>query len=146
MVKKFRKCDLPAVMQIWLDTNIYSHDFISKGYWIKNYDMVKQLLPQAEIFVYEDDNIKQIYGFIGISGNYIEGLFIRTDMQEQGYGKKLMDYAKTNRSDLKLSVYQKNVRAVHFYKREQFIIEAEKFDGNKNEKEFLMAWSNNSNL
>ena len=141
MVKKFRKCDLPAVMQIWLDTNIYSHDFISKEYWIKNYDMVKQLLPHAEIFVYEDDNTKQIYGFIGLSGNYIEGLFIRTDMQEQGYGKKLMDYAKANRSDLKLSVYQKNVRAVHFYKREQFIIEAEKFDGNTNEKEFLMAWS-----
>jgi putative acetyltransferase len=141
MIRKFRENDLSAVMEIWLDTNICTHNFISKNYWLENYETVKTILPQAEIYVYEDDNTKQIIGFVGLSGDYIEGLFIRTDMQEKGFGKHLLDYVKENKIDLKLSVYQQNVRAIHFYEREAFVIESEKIDVNTNEKEFLMAWS-----
>ncbi len=39
-----------------------------------------------------------------------------------------------------LSVYQKNIRAVHFYQREQFQIQSENIDDNTNEKEFIMIW------
>ena len=47
--------------------------FISEQYWISNYEFVKELLPQAEVYVYEDD--KMIQGFIGINDEYIEGIF-----------------------------------------------------------------------
>ena len=55
MIRTFRENDLDAVAQIWLDTNIKAHNFISKEYWTDNYVMVKDILPQAEIYVYEDD-------------------------------------------------------------------------------------------
>ena len=69
MIRAFKENDLSVVMQIWLDTNIKTHSFISKYYWMDNYDMVKKILPQAEIYVYEDTSTKEIEGFIGLFEN-----------------------------------------------------------------------------
>ena len=58
--------DISDVLQIWLETNIKAHSFIDKEYWTGNYEMVKQILPEAEVYVYEDEKNGQIAGFIGI--------------------------------------------------------------------------------
>ena len=42
MIRTVKENDLSAVMQIWLDTNIKAHSFISKYYWMDNYDMVNR--------------------------------------------------------------------------------------------------------
>ena len=128
-------------MQIWLDTNIKAHSFISQNYWIENYENVKNILPQAVIYVYEDDNTNQIDGFLGLTNAYIEGLFVREAIQSKGIGKQLLNYAKEIKSSLRLSVYQKNARAISFYKREQFVICSENNDERTNEKEFIMTWN-----
>ncbi len=141
MIRIFGENDLSAVMQIWLDTNIKAHDFISKEYWTGNYEMVKEILPKAEIYVYEDDAAKLIDGFIGLTDSYIAGLFVKETAQSKGIGKQLLDYAKSIRSNMSLSVYQKNMRAVHFYQREQFQIRSENIDYNTNEKELIMTWN-----
>ena len=141
MIREFGENDLAAVMQIWLDTNIEAHGFIQKEYWTTNYAAVKEMLPQAEVYVYEDDDTHQIAGFIGLANNYIEGLFIKKDAQSKGMGKQLLNHVKKLKSVLSLSVYQKNTRAVAFYLREQFIIQSENMDDNTDEKEFVMNWS-----
>ena len=43
-------------------------------------------------------------------------------------GKLLLDYVKTKKHKLSLNVYQKNVRAMHFYKKEGLKIQREDFD------------------
>jgi len=141
VIRAFRKNDLAAVMRIWLDTNIKAHSFIPKDYWAGNYAAVKEMLPQAEVYVYEDGSTRQIMGFIGLTGSYIAGVFIKEAAQSKGIGKQLLDYVKGIRADLNLSVYQKNVRAISFYQREGFTIRAENVDENTNEKEFTMNWS-----
>lgn len=55
MIRQFVPEDLDEVMQIWLKTNQEAHNFISPDYWSSHYDMVKEMLPQAEIYVYEKD-------------------------------------------------------------------------------------------
>ena len=45
------------------------------------------------------------------------------------------------KSSLRLSVYQKNTRAIAFYQREQFVIRSVNINDSTNEKEFLMTWS-----
>lgn len=135
-----RKSDLSAVMKIWLDTNIKSHNFVSKEYWTSNYEMVKEILPKSEIYVYEEDDTNLIDGFIGMMDSYLAGLFVKDTAQSKGIGKQLLDYAKSIKSEMTLSVYQKNIRAVHFYQREQFQIQSENIDDNTNEKEFIMIW------
>lgn len=141
MIRAFRESDLTAVMQIWLDTNIKAHNFIPEKYWTDNYAMVKDMLPQAEIYVYEDDDSNYIDGFIGLMDNYIAGIFVKEAVQSKGIGKHLLDYVKEIKLNLSLNVYQKNTRAVFFYQREQFMIQAESIDDSTNEKEFLMSWS-----
>lgn len=141
MIRTFRKNDLFVVMQIWLETNIKAHSFIPKDYWTDNYAVVKDLLPQAEIYVYEDDDSNQIDGFIGLTDNYIEGIFIREALQSRGIGKQLLNYVKKIKSIMSLSVYQKNTCAITFYQREQFVIRSENIDDSTNEKEFIMTWS-----
>ena len=54
MIRKMEEKDISAVMQIWLETNIKAHSFIEKAYWTSNYEMVKQILPEAEVYVYEE--------------------------------------------------------------------------------------------
>ncbi len=140
MIRKLRESDLSAVMKIWLDTNIKSHNFVSKEYWTSNYEIVKEILPKSEIHVYEEDDTNLIDGFIGLLDSYLAGLFVKNTAQSKGIGKQLLDYAKSIKSEMTLSVYQKNIRAVHFYQREQFQIQSENIDDNTNEKEFIMIW------
>lgn len=139
MIKKLEQSSIDEVMNIWLNTNIDSHHYINPDYWKSNFDIVKKLFPQAEVYVYEIDT--RIIGFIGLNKTYIEGLFVCKEEQSKGIGKKLLDYAKGIKSELTLNVYQKNVQAIMFYQREGFEIQGESIDANTNEKEYLMKWS-----
>lgn len=138
MIRKLRKTDINRVADIWLKTNLKAHFFISEQYWISNYEFVKEMLPQAEVYVYEDD--KMIQGFIGINDEYIEGIFVSDEMQSRGIGKILLDYIKDKKDRLQLKVYQKNVRAMSFYQREGFTIQSEEMDEFTREKEYVMNW------
>ena len=138
MIRKLQKVDINRVADIWLKTNLKAHFFIPEQYWISNYEFVKEILPQAEVYVYEDD--KMIQGFIGVSDEYIEGIFVSDEMQSRGIGKMLLDYIKDKKDRLQLKVYQKNVRAMSFYQREGFTIQSESMDEFTGEKEYVMNW------
>ena len=138
MIRKLQKADINRAADIWLKTNLKAHFFIPEQYWISNYEFVKELLPQAEVYVYEDD--KMIQGFIGINDEYIEGIFVSDEMQSRGIGKMLLDYIKDKKDRLQLKVYQKNVRVMSFYQREGFTIQSEEMDEFTREKEYVMNW------
>lgn len=146
MIRKFKECDLTDVMQIWLDSNIKAHHFISPQYWTDHYGMVKELLLQAEVYVCEDHDTGEINGFIGLTDDYIAGIFVREAVRSGGIGKQLLDYAKDIKPTMGLSVYEKNTRAVRFYQREQFVIQSEHVDEGTGEKEFVMVWKKESFL
>lgn len=138
MIREFKIKDIEEIMKLWLESNLETHDFISSSYWNDNFEMVKNMLPDATIFIYEENN--DIKGFIGLEGNYIAGIFIRLNSRSQGIGKSLLDYVKHTHSELSLQVYKKNVRAVNFYLREGFRIIEEQMDENIGEIEFLMLY------
>lgn len=138
MIRELQKPDITGVADIWLDTNIKAHSFITAQYWHDNFESVKETLGQAEVYVYENEN--KICGFVGLSDDYIAGIFICCEAQSNGIGKQLLDFVKGIKSRLSLSVYQKNARAVKFYKRENFEIQCESVDENTGEKEYLMTW------
>ena len=138
MIRKLQKVDINRVADIWLKTNLKAHFFIPEQYWISNYEFVKEMLPQAEVYVYEDD--KMIQGFVGLNDEYIEGIFVSDEMQSCGIGKLLLDYIKDKKVRLQLNVYQKNARAISFYQREGFIIQCEGLDEATGEKEYTMLW------
>lgn len=138
MVRNFKNADIDKIMEIWLNSNIEAHNFIDKSYWEKNFEMVKNILPQAEIYIYEENN--NIMGFVGLVENYIAGIFVEKNFRREGTGKKLLDYIKSIKNNLTLNVYEKNIGAVKFYKREGFTVEKFGIDENIGEKEFMMSW------
>lgn len=74
MIRNLKNSDLPSIMQIWLTSNTEVHNFVPEKYWTDHVEMVKEMLPQAEIYVSENENIQQIDGFIGVNEDYIEGM------------------------------------------------------------------------
>ena len=96
MIRKYVDGDIDAVMQIWLNTNIQAHCFISPDYYKSNFDAVKEMLPLAEIYVHEIGNTNQIDGFIGLNNDCIEGIFIKEVAQSKGAGmQQALEYADT---------------------------------------------------
>ena len=140
MIRKLQKADINKVADIWFDTNIKAHSFIPAQYWKDNFELVKELLLQAEVYIYEKN--REIQGFIGLNGEYIEGIFVSDEYQSQGIGARLLNYIKSN--NLSLSVYQKNSRAISFYQREEFEIRSEDLDEATGEKEYVMVWQPNN--
>ena len=140
MIRRLLNRDVDEVAEIWLDTNLKAHHFIAPQYWKENFKAVKEQLSQAEVYVWEDEHTKEIKGFVGLSDDYIAGIFVRSSAQSGGIGKILLDYSKSSREQLTLSVYQKNTRAVKFYQREGFHIQREGMDENTGEKEYEMCW------
>ena len=138
MIRELRKADINQVADIWLDTNIKAHYFIPAQYWKSNLELVKELLLQATVYVYEDN--QKMQGFIGLNGEYIEGIFVSAEMQSHGIGRLLLDYIKNRKTKLFLNVYQQNTRAISFYKREGFEIKSYSLDKATGEKDYFMTW------
>lgn len=138
-IRALRRADIGRVMELWLDANLKAHSFIPTAYWKSNFDAVKEMLPQAEVYVYEDAS--EIDAFVGLNGTYIEGIFVSSEMQSKGIGRCLLDFVKTKRTKLCLNVYQKNTRAIDFYQREGFKIRCEGLDESTGEKDYEMVWS-----
>ena len=138
MIREFQRDDINKVADIWLDINIQAHNFIPAEYWKSNFKSVKEALLLAEVYVYEYDT--EIQGFIGLNDEYVEGIFVSDEMQSRGIGKILLNYAKDKRNKLHLNVYQKNARAISFYKREGFEIQHSGLDEATGEKDYVMTW------
>ncbi len=107
-------------------------------YWRGNFQAVKAQLPEAEVYVCEEDG--RLSGFIGLEGEYIAGLFVAKQERSRGVGKQLLDAAKAAHDYLELRVYAENWPAVKFYYREGFTLCSQDVDGSTGADEYLMAW------
>ena len=59
MIRKMQNIDIDRVADIWLKTNLKAHYFIPEQYWTSNYELVKEMMSQAEVYVYEDNKMIQ---------------------------------------------------------------------------------------
>ena len=138
MIRTFTSTDLDTILKIWLESNLQTHSFIPLSYWTSHLDFMRQVLPQAELYVYELE--EQVVAFAGLQKDYIAGIFTKKEYRSQGIGKQLIEFLKKSHSNLSLSVYEKNRQAIEFYLREGFQIRKEGMDTENQEKEFLMYW------
>lgn len=139
MIRAYQPKDLDRIMEIWLDSNLKAHDFIDSNYWYQHEQMVRNQMPDADLYVFEDQG--SIKGLIGIvEGGYIAGIFVKESAQSMGIGKALLDHCKKRYLTLSLHVYEKNQRAVRFYQREGFTIVKSQIEENTQEHEYFMFW------
>lgn len=138
MIRKMQETDIEALAGIWLRTNLQAHHFIPESYWTQRFEAVKAMFSGAELYVCEEEG--QPLGFIGLDGDYIAGLFVRSGAQSRGIGRQLLSFVKEQKDQLTLSVYEKNARAVRFYQREGFVLQGTDTDKDTGEKEYRMIW------
>ena len=138
MIRRFENKDLDQVMSIWLQVNMESHSFIEADYWKNNYEMVREMIPKAEVLVSEENG--QIRGFIGLIDTYIAGIFVRAAEQSKGVGTGMLHTVMKSRDNLRLNVYKKNMRAVSFYQHYGFQIKNQEIDESTSEEEYMMEW------
>lgn len=137
MVRLFEFRDLDKIMKIWLEGNLKAHPFIKEEYWRQNYETVRSVLPNAEVYVFEEDG--EVQGFIGMDADYIAGLFVAEGHRGQGIGHQLIETVKRKKR-LSLHVYERNTGAVAFYQAEGFKVQQSMTEKETGEKEFLMVY------
>lgn len=141
MIREFQISDTQLVMQLWLAGNEDAHSFVAKEYWQANFEEVEKQLLKADIFVYDLNG--EIKGFIGLMDEYIAGIFVDKAYRSQGIGRQLLEYVKQLHSTLSLNVYQKNERALRFYRENGFTIVSKQNDEHTGKIEFTMIWNKN---
>lgn len=125
-------------MQLWLESNLEAHHFISKDYWLSNYDMVQNMLQEAEIYIWEEEG--KILGFAGMTDEFLSGIFVDKNHRSIGIGRQLLAHIKRNYPVITLGVYRENRRAVNFYFREGFSVISGDTEPSTGAYEFTMRW------
>ena len=137
-IRKANIVDINRVMDIWLQANLEAHNFVDPRYWKDNFALVKQEIQSADVFVVEEKN--KIVGFAGLKQDYLAGIFFDQKVRHQGLGTELLNYLKHRYPQLILDVYQKNLAAINFYRKNGFKIIQEKEYQNQNLNEYQMMW------
>lgn len=140
MIREFHTGDLERVIQLWLEGNLDAHDFVPADYWVSNALIVRELLLQAELYVYDLDG--EVQGFVGMQDDYLAGIFVDQNHRSMGIGRQLLDYIKTIHPTFTLNVYQRNTHAVEFYRRAGLSVIEESVDEDTGETDYTMAWIN----
>lgn len=138
MIRKLTNIDIDKIMDIWLESTVKAHNFISREYWENNYKVVKDVyMPIADTFVYEEEG--ETRGFISIINNeFIGALFVDVKFQGMGIGTKLIDYSVEKYKKLTLAVYKENKKSVEFYTRKGFKIIEEGLNEDSGYTEYIM--------
>ncbi|MEN2257476.1 N-acetyltransferase [Paraclostridium benzoelyticum] len=138
MIRKLTNIDIDEIMDIWLESTVKAHNFISREYWENNYKVVKDVyIPIADTFVYEEEG--ETRGFISIINNeFIGALFVDVKFQGMGIGTKLIDYSVEKYKKLTLAVYKENQKSVEFYTRKGFKIIEEGLNEDSGYTEYIM--------
>lgn len=138
MIRKAENTNI--LVDIWLRASLEAHAFIASEYWYDNEKAMRDhFLPSSDNYVYKTEK-GEILGFISLSNNFIEALFVDPAHQGKGIGKALLNHAKSLSRKLKLSVFERNRHAVDFYLRNDFMVEARCTDPEVDEVELIMAW------
>lgn len=117
---KCNKDNYATLAGIWERSVRATHDFISE----EVFDEIKSALipdyfPHVELYAIVDNGI--VTGFIGLSSDTIEMLFIDNVCRHKGYGSALIDFAK-QKGITKVDVNEQNPSALNFYKAKGFRI------------------------
>ena len=138
-IERIEKKDISQIVDIWYDASLQAHDFIPEDYWRENKDQMRDIyIPMSETYKAVDG--EKILGFVSLLDDYLAAIFVMQDLQGQGIGSLLLNYAMRLRKTLQLKVYRNNKKSVDFYKSKGFSVISETMDHETGERELVMQW------
>jgi len=115
--------DHDALLDIWLRSVRATHTFLTEA-------DVQSLLPavrdvalvKLQLSVLTTDDHQPV-GFLGMSGNKIEALFLAPEFLRRGGGRLLVEHAQSRHPTLYVDVNEQNPDARRFYEALGFIVQ-----------------------
>lgn len=111
---------IERLLLIWESSVRATHDFLSD----EEINNIKKYVPDAlkniEHLIILEDTSKQPLGFMGISNQTLEMLFIADKNRGKGLGKQLLTYGIEHYAVQKLTVNEQNPLARGFYEHMGF--------------------------
>jgi Acetyltransferases len=115
IIRPYREEDLDHLVAIWKRAVEATHDFLSADDIAALEEQVHDIyIPAVEVYVSEAPDSTPA-GFIGLSENMVEMLFIDPQYHGHGMGRALLDHARGLRGLLRVDVNEQNPKAHAFY-------------------------------
>ena len=114
-IREIAPGEIEPLVQVWLRSVRATHQFLSEDDIRTLEPLVReQVLPKLETWVLRTDADGPI-GFMVLSGNSLEGLFIDPDHIGCGGGKLMLAHARKLKGPLIVDVNEQNPAALGFY-------------------------------
>ncbi len=122
MIRPAVAADRELLLDLWERSVRATHAFVSPADVDAMIPEVREYLGGASEFWVACAVDGTIAGFMGMSGNEMESLFISPDFQRQGVGRLLVAHARHLRPDLTVKVNEANTSARAFYEWCGFVV------------------------
>ncbi len=113
--------DYPELMKVWEASVRATHDFLAEEDIVFYRNLGLQYLAVVRLFAVRDAE-GAILGFLGVSDDNVEMLFIRPDVRGRGVGSALLNYAIGELHIYKVDVNEQNAQAAGFYFAKGFAV------------------------
>ena len=116
-IDKVDKSEFQEIVNIWEASVRATHDFLTEEdiEYFKPL-ILNQYLDAVSLSCIRDDE-KKILGFMGVTGQSLEMLFVHPKAIGTGIGKSLISHAIDDLNIIKVDVNEDNEHAVRFYER-----------------------------
>lgn len=108
--------DGDRVVQIWRDAVDATHHFLTPEDRAAIDEQVQAFLPEMPLWLAVDRS-GQVVGFMGLSNDHMDSLFIDPVVRGSGVGRMLVEHAISLHPVLTTDVNEQNAQAVGFYER-----------------------------
>jgi putative acetyltransferase len=108
------------IVEVWEASVRATHSFVTEDD-IRHFRplILNEYLKMVNLWYVKSDQ-NRIAGFLGVSGDNIEMLFVHPDVFGKGLGKMLVEFAKNTLHTTRVDVNEQNPKAVRFYERAGF--------------------------
>lgn len=113
---------LEKLLCVWENSVRATHLFLSDNEINNIKPYVPQALNSVPVLVIAENEKGEPVGFMGISGQMLEMLFIANENRGQGIGKQLLQYGVKNYAVSELTVNEQNPLAKGFYEHMGFTV------------------------
>lgn len=114
MIEKASISDYDTLLDIWNSAVSATHNFLKEEDFLYYKSQIPIYFSYVDLYIYRDtDNI--VKGFLGVSEDKIEMLFIHNTYRGQGIGKNLLMFAINSLHLEKVDVNEENKQALDFY-------------------------------
>ena len=113
---------LEKLLCVWENSVKATHLFLSDNEINNIKPYVPQALNSVPVLVIAENEKGEPVGFMGISGQMLEMLFIANENRGQGIGKQLLQYGVKNYAVSELTVNEQNPLAKGFYEHMGFTV------------------------